>query len=324
MKNRGKDASKEILAMWVSLGLQRALTKSNIEARFRATHMWLLNPKIVEKYLGPACPICAAEYDKIVADLEGTVDVEAMEGLEAEDMGATIGTAVGDLSGGSKSSRQSCNGQLQRPPSVAGITVGLVGSLPIEELLSPEGPDDRDLALDDLLDGRLPFVDPTGQHFVLREVQIPQNLQRRSIYTSSLLDSNSEGPQNPPYANDNSDEASGAAPPKSTSASTHGLNTLLKLPQLPQASRRTSGRREALINYSKSILLTSEQYVQTMQVKAKRKEEALIEVARWTEQTRLRRAVRELEKERKESEKVQKAAEAHMRENFHVCGQQML
>ena len=37
MKNRGKGACKEVLAMWVSLGLQRALTKSNIQAGFRAT-----------------------------------------------------------------------------------------------------------------------------------------------------------------------------------------------------------------------------------------------------------------------------------------------
>ena len=55
MKNRSKGACKEILAMWVSLGLQRALTQSNKEARFRGTSIWPLNPRMVEKYLGPAC-----------------------------------------------------------------------------------------------------------------------------------------------------------------------------------------------------------------------------------------------------------------------------
>ena len=63
MKNRGRAACKEILAMWISLGLQRALTSSNIQAGFRGTGIWPLNSGMVEKYLGPTQPFECAEVE---------------------------------------------------------------------------------------------------------------------------------------------------------------------------------------------------------------------------------------------------------------------
>ena len=65
IKNRGKAACKEILAIWVSLGLQRALAPSNIHAGFRGTSIWPLNPGMVEKYLGSVRPFERAESDAV-------------------------------------------------------------------------------------------------------------------------------------------------------------------------------------------------------------------------------------------------------------------
>ena len=93
------------------------------------------------------------------------------------------------------------------------------------------------------------------------------------------------------------------------------VTRFLDLLVLPTATRRR--RHEALVDYSKSILLTSEQYIETMELKAKKKEDALIEAARRREEVCNRRAVQALEKERKKREKAQKAAEARAKENFH-------
>ena len=70
------------------------------------------------------------------------------------------------------------------------------------------------------------------------------------------------------------------------------------------------------MDYSKSILLTSEQYVETMELKAKKREDALVEAARRREEASNCRATRALEKERKDKEKAHKAAEACAKENF--------
>ena len=47
-------ATKQILVMWISLDLQRALTKSNIEGGFCATDIWSFNSKALNTYLGPS------------------------------------------------------------------------------------------------------------------------------------------------------------------------------------------------------------------------------------------------------------------------------
>ena len=53
-----------------------------------------------------------------------------------------------------------------------------------------------------------------------------------------------------------------------------------------------------------------------MELKAKKKEDALVEAARRREEACNRHAARALEKERKDREKAQKAAEALAKENF--------
>ena len=53
-----------------------------------------------------------------------------------------------------------------------------------------------------------------------------------------------------------------------------------------------------------------------MELKAKRKQDALVEAASHKEEASWRRSAQEMEKQHKEWEKAQKAVEAHARENF--------
>ena len=54
LRHLGSPATKQLLGLWISLGLQRALTNSNIEGAFRAIGIWPLNCSAIDKYLGPS------------------------------------------------------------------------------------------------------------------------------------------------------------------------------------------------------------------------------------------------------------------------------
>ena len=48
VNNKGKGASKEDLAEWVSLGLKKALTVDKIQKGFACTGIWPLNPRAMD------------------------------------------------------------------------------------------------------------------------------------------------------------------------------------------------------------------------------------------------------------------------------------
>ena len=54
VNNKGKEASKQTLAMWVSKGLERALTRRNIAIGFRSIGIFPLNPEAVNAHMDPA------------------------------------------------------------------------------------------------------------------------------------------------------------------------------------------------------------------------------------------------------------------------------
>ena len=56
VNNKGRGASKEILAMWMSEALEKALTERNIKAGFLATGIYPLNKNAVNTYIGPTRP----------------------------------------------------------------------------------------------------------------------------------------------------------------------------------------------------------------------------------------------------------------------------
>ena len=79
---------------------------------------------------------------------------------------------------------------------------------------------------------------------------------------------------------------------------------LFPLPQVQRLLRRRAQEGEPLIDYSKSILMTSEDYITTMAAKAARKETVAKEREERKKQAELWKAQREEEKARKEAEKL--------------------
>ena len=61
LHNRGRGAEKQVLAMWVSSGLQRILALENIKARFCAIGIWPLDHHKVDQYLGLAWPFSTVQ-----------------------------------------------------------------------------------------------------------------------------------------------------------------------------------------------------------------------------------------------------------------------
>ena len=49
-----RPTTKQILAMWVSYGLQQALNRLNIEGSFRGIGIWPYNEHTIDNYLGPS------------------------------------------------------------------------------------------------------------------------------------------------------------------------------------------------------------------------------------------------------------------------------
>ena len=112
------------------------------------------------------------------------------------------------------------------------------GSLSTSEALDLQCADDgADLALDALLEGRLPDPDPTRHHFILYDVD-NSHCQARSNCGSSSSDSESEGGRSSSFTADTGHFDSSAARP-SGSSQAKGLNALLELPSLPQTAQRT-------------------------------------------------------------------------------------
>jgi hypothetical protein len=54
MNNRGHGAKNDILAEWVSLGLRKDLTATNIKSGFKAIGLYSLNPHACNRHFGPS------------------------------------------------------------------------------------------------------------------------------------------------------------------------------------------------------------------------------------------------------------------------------
>ena len=237
--------------------------------------------------------------------------------FECVEVESTDGSAPG-----SGDVRRSCeetlphlSGQVRESNEAAGNGSDVGGSAapsePVDGGDNAEGPDE---ALVALLQGLVPKRHYGHQHFVIRQAEVSTALGRRSPSPSSGFSNEADGPQSPRTGAGDFDVDSATPPRGTTSPGAYDVSSLLDLPVLPTAPR--CRHREALVDYSKSILLTSEQYIETMELKAKKREEALVEAARRREETSNRRAARVLEKERKDKEKAQKAAEARTKENL--------
>ena len=82
------------------------------------------------------------------------------------------------------------------------------------------------------------------------------------------------------------------------------LRNLFPLPQVERPSHRVSRKREPLINYSKLIIMTSDDYIAAVMAKATRKEVVARERKERKIQAEQKKAQREEEKACKEADKV--------------------
>jgi hypothetical protein len=85
MNNRGQGAKKEILAEWVSLGLRKALTTTNIKSGFKTTGIYPLNPNACDRHFGPSEGFSQGPFIEAV-DSESSSDDESNHDDLLQDM----------------------------------------------------------------------------------------------------------------------------------------------------------------------------------------------------------------------------------------------
>jgi hypothetical protein len=82
------------------------------------------------------------------------------------------------------------------------------------------------------------------------------------------------------------------------------IHRFLQLLQVAVQGRQRRTREEPLVDYSKSIILTSEQYLQSMELKVERKKKAKREAEVWKLEAKKKKETRAAKKLQKEAEKV--------------------
>ena len=68
IENNGKKVEKDTLAHWVDLALNRALSKHNILAGFRATGIWPLNLERMQQKMEPSKPYYSIPSEKLIVE----------------------------------------------------------------------------------------------------------------------------------------------------------------------------------------------------------------------------------------------------------------
>ena len=70
-RNMSQPANKTTLAQWVSLGLRKALTSSNIVSGFRGTGIWPINPAAMNSKLTSSEIFCQTSIAEVGEEMEG-------------------------------------------------------------------------------------------------------------------------------------------------------------------------------------------------------------------------------------------------------------
>jgi hypothetical protein len=94
------------------------------------------------------------------------------------------------------------------------------------------------------------------------------------------------------------------------------IHSFLQLPEVVVQGRPRRTREEPLVDYSKSIMLTSEQYLQNMELKAERMEKAKREAEARKLEAEKKKETKAAEKLQKEAKKAQREVDARSREAF--------
>lgn len=145
----------------------------------------------------------------------------------------------------------------------------------------------------------------------IRGEMIPDSQeQRQHFFVPRPGDAEDENDEGDDQLEEDDGESCGVEQPLPPS-----ISSLLELPEIPvRVPVRRGG--EPLIDYSQSLLLTSEEYIVAMQKKADRREAARIEAEQRRHEAERRKVEKQAEKKRKEVEKLQHEAEKQARKEF--------
>ena len=230
INNKGKGASKQTLAMWVSKALERALTTRNIIAGFCTTRIYLLNCKAVNAHMGP---VRQFRY------LHNTIQ-----------KGASLGGTVG----------------------FAGE--GAIQTLSGKGIDTDRSYEDGDCRSDSDSSGSSDRVVHQLRGDLVLESQ-PMHVQHFYVGTTSadVAESDSDGSSSHYFVHTMViAEDPGPLPV------TPAIAALLALPEITVASsRKRAGSQEALVDYSRSLLITSEEYIAAIEEKSRRRKEARVQ-----------------------------------------------
>jgi hypothetical protein len=323
LQHRGQPAQKEDLAQWVDLALKRALSPLNITKGFRTTGIWPFNSAAMEGKMGPSAQFVPGvpnynadrgdrtfytfsdsenEGDRNAparrdATLQSDSDVHSDENedssISQDDPGLQI--LLGD---------RITSSQLQQQHYFVGD--GEEGSSGMN--LSPTWEDWPEQASNAARHRNRQDVDGVGGDF-------PQRL-RGLVDVADLVDHNQQGGLREEGGDHGLQTPTGGG--GSSSADTrHGqlqTSQFFELPQLP--AQRRHHQTEPLVDYTKSIIMTSEEYIQAMEAKAARKEALEHEKDQRRLEAERTRGKRAEEKRKAESQKIEKRQDRAARKAF--------
>ena len=256
--------------MWVSKGLERALTTQNITAGFRTTGIFSLNKEAVDAYMGPAQQFGSGHRNIDEGGGSG--------GTGGSNAAAQVRTRSGD---GPESERTLQPGDCESDTSSSGTS---------------------DRVLQELRGDMVPTSQPMPvHHFVVGTAGAKSAPDTDSDHSTASLTQQTaalgEDPVAPPL------------PPP--------IASLLALPGVAVApSCKVRNSQEPLVDYSRSLLLTSDDYIAAMEEKSRRREEARVQAEIHREQAQQRRQEKEEEKMQKNLDKAEQEAHKESRLAF--------
>jgi hypothetical protein len=269
LQHCGRGASKMVLAHWVSAALQKSLTESNIKVGFQSTGIWPFNSGAVNQYMTPSQQFIQA--NNIDNDEDTDVEEELDTTMEENDEGI--------------------NDNLLDQNAPTGISEDS-----LDHISAPQFQDSKCPRQQYFVGGLEPSTAGCSAIISAMASGTPLALVQTAGYSAAVSTAATATPLAPvPTANRTVATTSGQS----------SIHRFLQLPEVPLPERRRKCREEPLIDYNKSIMLTSNDYMHSMEVKSTRKEKARQEAEQHKVDAEKRKDLRAAKKLQKQAESAQ-------------------
>ncbi|MCO5593831.1 hypothetical protein L7F22_047849 [Adiantum nelumboides] len=302
LKTASSQASKSELASIASKAIALSLTEENIKAGFKATGIWPHNPAAVRFESMPCNRIAIVDenllHDGAESQVPNTPLSKGMEELPTEDdltssQCIEIPSKEGEAVHALKSMANFTQDTTLRfeATAVGELFLNLTG----QELMNSLDPINQDT--DPI--GNRPAAYQTSQHAKIQERQHEGN-QATMHRTSQHSQNQRQHDENPATV----DQINHACYPQVQSSDEQSrIVNLLRVPVTEVCVR--SAPREALVDYTNSLIITSSQYVESMRAKNAKKEE----ITKAKEQKRLDKDKKRLQSLAEKDERRQRKEE---------------